>query len=45
MSVTTLAIWPRSLVNVDLFKGVAHISYKERDHTADALMHDSVLLA
>ena len=36
------------LVNVDLFKGLTHIGYGERDNTvvgtAGALMHASVLL-
>ena len=53
MSVKTLASWSAharsTLVNVDLFKGLTHISCGECDHTvirtADALMHVSVLLA
>ena len=55
MSVKTLASWsaharsprpgkPAGLVNVDLFKGLTHIGCGEHDHTADALMHVSVLL-
>jgi hypothetical protein len=43
-----LVIWPRSLGNVDLFKGLTRVGYGDRDQssrTADALMHASVFLA
>ena len=30
---SSLSVWPYSLVKVDLFKGLTHIGYEERDHT------------